>query len=1145
MNLSTAFALAAFVALSKLMGVTASSSTYGTMDPDELYYGDYEEAQSPMVELLEKSTNRTEFTAGSLTIVRGWPSTGGFYTLSCDGVELEFLSLDRFEPTPRSQDPAEEDAFCANMRKLGAHWYSSEEELVADSLRGAYETNFMVKAFGWPADGGVWALKMPYMDSEMKGIGRIRNAFSMEESPRSWNGVSPDFPSGAKVLWIHGPAGFGKTIPKVVRDAFLAARSWTSQLVSQHDGAFQYVLQRQEVDTDPSATRHTITSLFENLVRLVPECTFVLDGLDECVHLDGTSTSVANFLHATTNAIAGTATRILIISRFLADVQRALKRDDRVTLSEYKLGPDDVQPDIAAYSRDIVDRKLSNKNPVLRSSLSGAIDARCERDTSFGSGCRENPCGGACPRDSWREAVEETPTELDRVYDHNWKRIDQIREADRRRACALLRWDAFGLRPLAIEEVAEAVVIEESDCDDLAVEDLYDTVDDDYTDSEILGLYRPLLEVKTDHLDMSRGPMDFAPTALYKVGLCFISLPSIWKQKSSCNPTIGTKFLSYAASSWHRHVLSGEEPIKTSGALYQAVKLELMDLVALLVQSKKCDVNEGSDRGMSPVVVASASGVVAVVKLLLEKGADITKDSPAVTPAFTPAASTEDGGGGGGPNSGVTRWARRSWTAWEDQTLISRIAQFGDGAGARGRWGEIAQDIPGRTPKACRKRWLHSLDPSLRKGKWTEEEDRILLEAYARLGPAWNEIAHLIPGRKDDQCSKRHRGILGPLAKNRLSDWTKEEDRILTNGVRDLGHSWTSVAARLPGRPPLTCRNRWRHLCRQNPSLRTGDEQQTSPGSGQPSQESDTPGQSASPGISREGDNLERPFNFQDPIGMGMHEVTTSQPMDTSSSHVTSQVQPGPDPMIGRYAQLPFSHVGQDESAATSAHGGLLNTTTTTGFQGFPDMNFGDADYWNLDSAMSDSGTGLAVGASLDATLQRQPSTSASMQALETTAAPTQLPQGPPAADLHTDYAALEAAAETASRRGQQLPSIAEEPRNQPGAPRAGIEGETTITTIITIITIITTITTTTTIIIITIKMNPVWLSAFTQCVKTKSIVENGYLCGIEIPQRAVPWGEVSSGDSLSTTLKWGRPTLYSDGIIIFARSWSWRMFSR
>lgn len=184
MNLSTAFALTPFVALSKVMGVTTSSSTYGTMDSGELYPQDYEDCTGPMVEVFEKSTYRTEFTAGSLTTVRGWPSTGGFYILSCDGVELEFLGLDRFEPTPRSQDSAEEDTFCAKMRRLGPRWYRDLEAEAAESLGVEYRTDHVVKAFGWPTNGGVWALKMPEMDSYMKGMSRIRNAFSMDERCR-------------------------------------------------------------------------------------------------------------------------------------------------------------------------------------------------------------------------------------------------------------------------------------------------------------------------------------------------------------------------------------------------------------------------------------------------------------------------------------------------------------------------------------------------------------------------------------------------------------------------------------------------------------------------------------------------------------------------------------------------------------------------------------------------------------------------------------------------------------------------------------------------------------------------------------------------------------------------------------------------
>ncbi|KAG8156281.1 hypothetical protein KVR01_013860 [Diaporthe batatas] len=166
------------------MGVTTSSPTYGTMHSGQLYPPDYEDCTRPLVEVFEKSKDRTEFTGGSLTVVRGWPSTGGFFILSCDGVELEFLGLDRFEPTPRSQDPAEEDAFCAQMRRLGPRWYRNLEEEAFESLGRESRTDTVHKAFGWPADGGVWALKMPEMDSYFKGMSRIRNAFSMAERCR-------------------------------------------------------------------------------------------------------------------------------------------------------------------------------------------------------------------------------------------------------------------------------------------------------------------------------------------------------------------------------------------------------------------------------------------------------------------------------------------------------------------------------------------------------------------------------------------------------------------------------------------------------------------------------------------------------------------------------------------------------------------------------------------------------------------------------------------------------------------------------------------------------------------------------------------------------------------------------------------------
>jgi len=128
---------------------------------------------------------RTDFGAGPGTLVRERPSKGGLYGLqACDGVELDFLHLDRFKATPRSQDAAEEDAHVANMRKLGASWWQGGEGFVQDAI-GYPRADTQILLTGWPSQGGAWVLKMTWLDAADRGVGMIRNALNMEEWCRS------------------------------------------------------------------------------------------------------------------------------------------------------------------------------------------------------------------------------------------------------------------------------------------------------------------------------------------------------------------------------------------------------------------------------------------------------------------------------------------------------------------------------------------------------------------------------------------------------------------------------------------------------------------------------------------------------------------------------------------------------------------------------------------------------------------------------------------------------------------------------------------------------------------------------------------------------------------------------------------------
>ena len=44
-------------------------------------------------------------------------------------------------------------------------------------------------------------------------------------------------------------------------------------------------------------------------------------------------------------------------------------------------------------------------------------------------------------------------------------------------------------------------------------------------------------------------------------------------------------------------------------------------------------------------------------------------------------------------------------------------------------------------------RWLNHLSPSLKKGPWTNDEDRLVIDAHNRLGNSWAQMAKMIPGR--------------------------------------------------------------------------------------------------------------------------------------------------------------------------------------------------------------------------------------------------------------------------------------------------------------------------------------------------------------------------------------------------------------
>ena len=141
------------------------------------------------------------------------------------------------------------------------------------------------------------------------------------------------------------------------------------------------------------------------------------------------------------------------------------------------------------------------------------------------------------------------------------------------------------------------------------------------------------------------------------------------------------------------------------------------------------------------------------------------------------------------------------WTKEEDKILMDKAQEFN-----YKNWNAIADFIPGRTSIQCSARYRR-IRPGLIKGAWDKEEDTKLLALYKKYGKNWAAISKEMPQRTGKQIRDRFLNSLD--TKFSRGKFTEEEDQAIIKYFKIYGNSWAKIAKKLKTRTGDMVKNRF------------------------------------------------------------------------------------------------------------------------------------------------------------------------------------------------------------------------------------------------------------------------------------------------------------------------------------------------
>ncbi|RYP46525.1 hypothetical protein DL768_007272 [Monosporascus sp. mg162] len=407
---------------------------------------------------------------------------------------------------------------------------------------------------------------------------------------------------GPRLMWIHGPAGFGKTFlsawiirhleqqkqaplsyffcvadNKLTRDPYAILQSWLTQMAQQDEG---------------------IMLLFSAIGDAVQGCTFVVAGFDECTDIDTGARYHHNdprniFLCELLKNLRKTKSRVMVVSRDVPDIREYLGQDDSsesdtVKRLEYGITAKDTTADVQSFSESMVNKKLSKKPEKLRQKIASQAAERSEGMFLWIKLLEQEISPGQNAK-QLTKTVTEMPSGISDAYSRELEKIVRLSHAEKAKAVMILRWTLFAIRPLQVKQLAEALVVSDEDLDEYPEDDLPDTwydgfVDEDYVKEMILGRCGSLLQLRASssetpladhtvhfvHFSRNFGLADAVAEDIRLSNIClrYLTLNTF---KDIPQNTEVYPFLSYAAWAWYFHSFH-EKPTPSEDIIHRTQK---------------------------------------------------------------------------------------------------------------------------------------------------------------------------------------------------------------------------------------------------------------------------------------------------------------------------------------------------------------------------------------------------------------------------------------------------------------------------------------------------------------------------------------------------------------------------------------------